>query len=82
MVTVKSRGGDLVVPAVGGPRYSLLHLTLAFLHGAPAGVGVLTDLCPVQLVPLTVVAEGALVGPPLGNLLQLSVPHLQEHQSQ
>ena len=35
-----------------------------------------TYTCSVQLVPGGVVAEGALVRPPLGDGLQLRAPHL------
>ena len=76
ILTVKARVGDLVVPCLGSPRHPSLYSVLVLLLGVPAPVGVLPHVGAVQLVPLLVMPEGALVSPPLGYRLQLRAPYL------
>ena len=61
----------LVVPGDPCHDLPLCHLT------GPGPEGVLSDPGPVQLVPDRVVTELTLVTPPLGDSLQLRVPHLE-----
>ena len=76
ILTVKARVSDLVVPYLDSPRHPSLYSVLVLLLGVPAQVGILPHIGPVQLGPLLVVPEGALVSPPLGHSLQLRAPYL------
>ena len=76
ILTVKARVGDLVVPCLGSPHHPCLYSVLVLLPRVRAPVGILPHVGAVQLVPLLVVPEGALVSPPLGYSLKLRAPYL------
>ena len=77
-LTVEAWLGHLVVPFLGCGRHPSLDSGLVLLLSAPAPVGILTHVGPVQLGPLRVVTKGALICPPLSHGLQLSAPNLSK----
>ena len=77
-LTVEARICDLVIPGLGCAGHPSLHSRLVLLLRAPAPVGILAYIGPVQLGSLRVVSKGALISPPLSHGLQLRAPDLTQ----